>query len=144
MKKLKYEESAENLAKATDNAINFFTILSSKSDDPEGAKKWIVAYEKFKNTLINAEPKFRNLRSLKYQVNDDFTFFQEGSGEDVNEFWRQIKNANLPYERVNRLAKILSRGKIINDIECDNVIDTMPALSESKIISNTEAIRLDG
>lgn len=59
----------------------------------------LKCYNERKERRIACEKKFETLQSLKYDIEDVFSYFQEGAGLDVDEFWRLIKEANLPYER---------------------------------------------
>lgn len=134
----KYIEQSTNLVKAIDIAIEVV-----KSHPPKGFNEYHVqlfldGYNRFKNQIIEAEPKFSNLGSLKYTIQDVFTYFNEGAGETVNEFWKRIKESNLPYERENKLEKILSKRKIKNRQEYDYVIDTMVPFKQEGIINDSD------
>ena len=100
-------------------------------------------YNDRKERLLNAEKKFQTLQSLKYDIEDIFTYFQEAAGPDVDEFWRRIKEANLPYERENKLEKIMKRGRIRNDIEYDYVIDTIVPFQQEGILSDEDVKKLN-
>ena len=100
-------------------------------------------YNDRKERLLNAEKKFQTLQSLKYSIEDFFIYFQEAAGPDVDEFWRRIKEANLPYERENKLEKIMKRGRIRNDIEYDYVIDTIVPFQQEGILSEENVKKLN-
>ena len=134
----KYIEQSTNLVKAIDIAIEVV-----KSHPPKGFNEYHIqlfldGYNSFKKLIIEADPKFSNLGSLKYKIQDVFTYFNEGAGETVNEFWKRIKESNLPYERENKLEKILSKRKIKNRQEYDYVIDTMVPFKQEGIISDSD------
>jgi hypothetical protein len=102
--------------------------------------KWL---NEVKKRRLNEEKKYETLQSLKYSIEDVFTYFQEAAGPDVDEFWRLIKEANLPYERENKLEKIMTRGRIRNDIEYDYVIDTIVPFQQEGILSNEDVKKLN-
>lgn len=140
----KYHKEAENLIKAIDIAIEIFRNHSPKEwyehkvGDINQVEHTIKCYKDMKQQRINAEAKYQNLASLKYCVEDVFIYFQEASGETVNEFWKKIKEANLPYERENKMGKILKRKKIRNDIEYDYVIDTIVPLEQEGVLTKED------
>jgi hypothetical protein len=49
----------------------------------------------------------------------------------------------LPYKRENRMAKILKRKKIINDIEYDFVTDVIVPYQQEGMITEEEVISLN-
>lgn len=140
--KRNYENEANNLIKAIDIAIKAFSTPPPTGHLPDHAPQMAAGYKGLRNEIINAEPQYKNLTSLKYSIEDVFTYFQEGSGPVVNMFWQQIKAANLPYTRKNKLEKILKRGKINNQIEYDYVVDTVVPLEQEGMITQDEAALL--
>lgn len=129
-----YETESLNLAKACEIAIEALEKFPPSIWDEKTIRHVLNCYIDWKDKVLNPEPKFKNLGSLKYKINDVFTFFQEGSGDFVEYFWKEIKNKNLPYLREDKLEKILKRGKIKNLIEFNYVTDTIiPAEQENKI-----------
>ena len=103
----------------------------------------LKCYNERKERRIACEKKFETLQSLKYDIEDVFSYFQEGAGLDVDEFWRLIKEANLPYERENKLEKIMKRGRIRNDIEYNYVVDTIVPFQQEGIISEDDVKKLN-
>jgi len=97
----------------------------------------------WKENILNPEPKFRNLKSLKYDIEAVFTKFQEGNGVFVEEFWKEIKAQNLPYKRENKAAKILKRKKINNIHEYDFVNDVIVPYEQEGLINAEEVILLN-
>lgn len=140
--KRNYEDEAQHLIEAIDIAIEVFTTPPLTGQLPDHAPQMAAAYKGFRYELINAAPQYQNLASLKYSIEEVFTYFQEGSGPVVNFFWQQIKAANLPYTRKNKLEKILKRGKINNQIEYDYVVDTVVPLEQEGMITADEAALL--
>ena len=148
----KYMEARDNLVKAIDLANQVLL------EYPLGRDKMNYVYDGVSYTLIewfikcnnhtkelvlNAEKKFQTLQSLKYDIEDFFIYFQEAAGPDVDEFWRRIKEANLPYVRENKLEKIMKRGRIRNDIEYDYVIDTIVPFQQEGILSEEDVKKLN-
>ncbi|MFN5772741.1 hypothetical protein, partial [Flavobacterium sp.] len=66
------------------------------------------------------------------------TYFQEGSGVTVNQFWKKIESNNLPFKRENKLKKILSRNKIKNENEYQFIIDVFQPYVESGLLNQLE------
>lgn len=133
-----YEEKADNLIKAIDIAIDTFKKCPPKGFNEQHLEIVLQNKERTKNSLLYPDPKFMNLGSLKYAIQDVFTYFNEGAGETVNEFWKRIKESGLPFERENKLEKILSKKKIKNQQEFDYVIDTMVPFKQEGMISETD------
>lgn len=139
----KYIEQSTNLIKAIDIAIDVIRTTPPKGLNQQHVQVLLESYNGFKKQIIEAEPKFQTLASLKYDIENVFTYFQESSGETVNKFWEKIKEAELPYKRENRIEKLLKRGKIRNQIEYDYVIDTIVPLQQEDILSNDDVEQLN-
>lgn len=139
----KYEEMYLNLIKATDIAIESIKKFPPKREGDGFWKHLVNCYQENKELIINAAPKFRNLTSLKYDYESIFTRFQEGSGEDVEEFWKRIKEEGLPYKRKDKMQKILKRKKINNDIEYDFVTDVIVSYQHEGMITEEDVILLN-
>ena len=138
MKEDKYLDGVVNLCKAIDIAIESFQKYPPKIWDDKTTNHFINLYKEWKEERLNAELKFRNISSLKYDYLNVFTIFQESAGDGVNYFWNKIKEHNLPYKRENKLGKILKRQKIKNDKEYDFLIDVMIPYKQEGIISDDE------
>lgn len=135
----KYIKLANELCKATIIAIDSIQKHPEKNWSDEYSKnKFIEFYQNSRELIENAEPKFQNMSSLKYDQDAILTYFQESSGEDVEYFWKQIKEQDLPFKRENKMLKILKRKKINNDIEYDFVIDVMVAYRQEDMITDDE------
>jgi hypothetical protein len=139
----KYQTELENLIRACEIAIqtysNFWPKHLKKSD-----LDWTILCEnERKNRLINRKTPFNTLVSLKDVYEEIFTYFQEGSGQMVDEFWKLIKESGLPYKRENKLAKILKRGKVKNHIEYDFIKDVIGPYLQDNMITTIEAELLD-
>ncbi|MBF4466833.1 hypothetical protein [Flavobacterium sp. LC2016-12] len=143
MKIDKYKEASENLAKAIDVAVETLKKKPPKDFDEAQTLHFANCYLKWKEDALNPEPQFRNLSSLKYVVEDVFTYFQEGHGECVEEFWKEIKAQNLPYKRENKMIKIIRRKKIKDIHEYDFVIDVIVPYEQEGFINHDEVILLN-
>jgi hypothetical protein len=134
----KYIEESTNLIKAIEIAIEVIKVNSPKGFTQLHIQLFLETYNRVKKQIIEADPKRQTLASLKYDINTVFTYFNEGVGETVNEFWKRIKESGLPFERENKLEKILSKKKIKNPQEYDYVIDTMLPFKQEGMISETD------
>lgn len=150
MKEDKYAEAALNLAKAADIAIAVIQKFPPKgwnehyvTENKNEIDHFIDVYKEWKENALNPKPQFRNLKSLKYEYDNIFTEFQEGSGTFIEEFWKEIKAQNLPYKRENKLAKILKRKKINNIHEYDFVIDVIVPYQQEGLINEEEVVLLN-
>lgn len=148
----KYIEARDNLTKAIDLANEALLKYPNGKEKQEfvydgisyTVLEWTIKWlNEVKKRRLNEEKKYETLQSLKYSIEDVFTYFQEAAGPDVDEFWRLIKEANLPYERENKLEKIMTRGRIRNDIEYDYVIDTIVPFQQEGILSNEDVKKLN-
>ena len=148
----KYIEARDNLIKAIDLANEALLKYPNGKEKQEfvydgisyTVLEWTIKWlNEVKKRRLNEEKKYETLQSLKYSIEDVFTYFQEAAGPDVDEFWRRIKEANLPYERENKLEKIMTRGRIRNDIEYDYVIDTIVPFQQEGILSNEDVKKLN-
>lgn len=143
MKKYNYTEMSEFLVKAIDIAILAFREHPPKIFDEHSYKLMLDYYCSAKEDVLIREKKFRNLTSLKYDIADVFTYFQESSGETVNFFWDNIKKENLPFKRENKMKKILKRRRINNNQEYDFVIDVMIPYLQEGLINDNDIIVLN-
>ncbi len=140
----KYDQAVSDLFSAIDTAIESLKKFPVKEWDEDTINYIITCYQDDKAQILNAEPKFRNMRSLKYDEDKVFAPFHEGSGSHVEYFWSKIKEQNLPFKRENKLGKILKRKKIKDDIEYDFVVDVLVPYMQEGLISEEEANLLKG
>ncbi|MEQ1734160.1 MAG: hypothetical protein ABL940_10825 [Bacteroidia bacterium] len=140
---ISYEENSLNLIKAIDIAIEVIKEMPPKSIKKESFDIFLQSYLDFKHARQTAEKKFQNNKSLSYDIEAVFTYFQEVAEETTNLFWKRIKESGLPYKRENRLVKILKRGKIKNDIEFDFIIDIIQPYEADNIITTSDVILLN-
>jgi len=143
MSKIDYSSQAELIINIIDIAIDCFTKNPPKEFKESHIKQFVNTYIDYRNKVINPEPQFRNLKSLKYIKNDVLTYFQEGSGKAVDIFWKEVNEKQFGFIRVNRFEKVLQRGKINSQIEYDMIIDHYNSYIETNTLSNTEIINLN-
>jgi hypothetical protein len=134
----KYIEQSDHLIKAIEIAIDVLKKIPPKGFEEHDTRSFVGFYAGCKESLVNPDPKYSNLASLKYDIEAVFTYFNEASGETVNEFWKRIKESGLPYERENKLEKILLKKKIRNQQDYDYVIDNMVPFKQEGIINERE------
>lgn len=137
-----YEEEAKKLAMAIDVAVESFQNECPANFTAQHQAHFIKTYMEWKENCLNPEPQFKKLVSLKYIINDVFTYFQEGSGTTVEYFWKKIHILGLDYQRENRIKKILDRGKIRGHIEYEYIIDMFVIAQQNGMITKYEALKL--
>ena len=137
-----YESESQKLVKAIEIAVETFRDKCPENFTPEHQEHFIKTYLGWKESCLNPERKYRNLNSLKYDIEAVFTYFQEGAGPTVEYFWKRIKDENLDYTRENKLSKILDKGKIRTRIEFDYVIDMFVIAQKNGMITRDQAIKL--
>jgi len=135
----RYKQEASRLGKAIDIAIEATEKYPPKDFEQKHIDHWIKVHQEWKRELFECEPKYQNLATLKYSVNNVLTYFQEAYGEGVEFFWQQIAKQGLGYKRENKLAKILKRNRIKDDIEYDFIIDVIVPYQQENIITSEEA-----
>lgn len=143
MAKSNYEEQAQALSKAIDIAIESIKKFPPKEFDANHLNHFISSYLQFKKNVLEPEEKYKNSQSLSYIKNDVLTYFQEGTGNAVHYFWQQVNAQNLGFNRENKLAKILKRKKIKNQIEYDFVVDVLVPYQQESLISKSDVTELN-
>jgi hypothetical protein len=133
-----YEQKASQLISMVNIALDALNRYPPHHLGVEGVGLMIKFYQSEKEALLNTEPKNRNLKSLKITENDILTFFQEGRGEAVEFFWREIKEKRIPLKRQNMLVKIVKRGKIRNRVEFDLVIDLIVSYQQEGLLNESD------
>src|SRR5262249_62415119 len=76
------------------------------------------------------------LRALEHAF---FTRFNEGSGPEVEEFWRRVAASGLPYERKDVLGDILARGHIRSSAEHEVAVDSVVVAKQEGRINEDQA-----
>jgi hypothetical protein len=82
------------------------------------------------------------LAALRSLENAFFTRFNEGSGPEVDEFWRRVAASGLPYERKDVLGDILSRGQIRSSAEYEVAVDSVVVAQQVGRINEDQAAAL--
>jgi hypothetical protein len=139
----KFQTELENLNLACDIAIQSYKKFPMKGCTNEDIAWFISCRTETKKRLIDRQKPFNTLASLKYVREEIFSYFQEGLGQTVDEFWKLISSVGLPYKRENKLAKVFKRGMIKNMIEYDFVKDIIGPYLGSRLIDENEAQLLD-
>jgi hypothetical protein len=137
-----YVTEANRLAKAVDIAIEAFRQYPFEGWDSATVDHVVNVYSKLKYLALNPAPEYRKVASLNYIIQDVLTIFQEGTGQAVDYFWKRIAAEELGYERVDRLRKVLDRGRIKGRAEYDQVTDSFIAAQQQGRITAEEASRL--
>lgn len=137
-----YTIEAGRLAKAIDIAIESFEQYPPDEWESSHIRHIVKVYSEWKYSALNPTPEYKKITSLNYMVQDALTFFQEGTGKAVDYFWKRVAEEELGYERVDRLRKVLDRGRIRGRLEYDQVTDTFIAAKQEGRITEGEASRL--
>lgn len=137
-----YDTEALKLVKVIEIAIESYTKHPPEFFTQENIEQIVRIHQDWKNSLLNRESKFRNMASLKYDIQNVFTFFQEGQGRTVEFFWERLAKEDLGYKREDKLRKIIENNKIKNLIEYNLVIDSILAAEQLGRITRTESIQL--
>jgi hypothetical protein len=137
-----YDDEAIKLSKAVDIAIESFEKYPPEIWTKDTFAQVVKCYREFKENALNPEPRFRKIASLKYTIENVFTYFQESNGKDVEYFWRKIKEQELDYVREDRLWKIIKRGKIKTRIEFEYITDIIVGAEQERRITESEAEKL--
>jgi len=138
-----YDTEAARLAKAIDLAIESFKRYPPKDFTETHVEHVIKVYTDFKHSALNPEPKYKKIASLKYDIQNVFTYFQEATGKTVEYFWEQVNKENLGYVREDKMSKILERGKIKGRKEYEYVIDLITVTKQIGRINNEESLKLN-
>jgi hypothetical protein len=143
MSKLTYLEKATKLSMAIDIAINSIKSFPPKEWNDNDISALINYYSSLKDEVLYPKPVYRNLKSLRYSEIDALTYFQEGYGQAVDDFWRQVDEKNLGYMRENRMAKILKRKRIKFNYEYDFIIDVFLVYKQEGKLADSEVEALN-
>ncbi len=138
-----YQEEAERLAKAIDIAIDAFKTHLPKEWEEKHLHHTVSCYREWKENALYPHPQFKKIASLKYQIEDVLTYFQEASGATVEYFWKHIQDAGLDYVRENKLKKILMRGKIRGRIEYEYIMDMVLVAEQIGFTTPAESQKLN-
>ena len=143
MGKTNYNKQAEILIDIIDIAIDSLTHNPPKGFEEIHIRQFVNTYLDYRNKVLNPEPLFHNLTSLRFIKSDILRYFQEGSGKAVDVFWKDINAKKLDIVRENRFEKVIKRGKIKNQIEYDIIIDLYNSYIETNILSTMEIDKIN-
>ncbi len=135
MSKIKYDLEAESVSRIIDIAIDSIRKNPPDEFEQHHIELFVNGYQDYKSKVENPAPEYHNLKSLKSIRNDILIYFQEGCGDAVEEFWREIKTNKIRVVRANQFAKIIKRGKIRNHTEYDTIIDLYNSYVEDNMLS---------
>ena len=133
---------SEILERTIDIAIESFKKFPPEGFDEHFLEHTINCHVEWKGCLLDRE-KPQTMTRISDIKSDVLIYFQEGTGDAVEYFWRRVTDENLGIKRENKLAKILKRGKIKNDIEYDFVIDVMVPYRQQGVISEGDVVKLN-
>jgi hypothetical protein len=121
----KYWQRAEMFVKAIDIAGEVQADFEFVRFDRE-VKEMVLGQRRPGN--VTGTMTLAGLRDLEHAF---FTRFNEGSGPEVDEFWRRVASG-LPYERKDVLAGILARGHIRSSAEHEVAVDSVVAAQQQE------------
>lgn len=133
-----YKIRSQELIQAIEIAVDAFQKVPPEDFNSGDVASICTSYREMKGMIEDAEKHFQNLESLRYTEDAVFTYFQEAHGNCVNEFWKMIKAAELPFQRENKLGKLMKRGRIKDHIEYDFVIDVLVPYQEDGLVSEED------
>ncbi|TKG87598.1 hypothetical protein EYV94_28145 [Puteibacter caeruleilacunae] len=143
MKKDGYSLEAKVVAEIIDIAIKCIKDFPPEEFNAAHVKHFVNVYSGYKEDLLNPDSKFRNMKSLQFAKNDVLTYFQEGKGPAVEAFWKEVNSRHINVKRVNKIQKILRRGKIVSKIEFDTVTDLLIPYIQSNMLSEEDVTKLN-
>ncbi len=85
---------------------------------------------------------FGTLRSLAYQENAFFTYWNEASGAHVDTFWATVAERGLPFLQRDPAREILDRNLIKTELDCEVVADVLANVDDDRF-TDTERQRLE-
>ena len=132
----KYWQRAEMLVKAIDIAGEVQADSEFARFDRE-VKEMVLGQRRPGN--VTGTMTLAGLRSAEDAF---FTRFNEGSGPEVDEFWRRVAASGLPYERKDMLGDILARGHIRSSAEHEVAVDSVVVAQQEGRINEDQAAML--
>jgi hypothetical protein len=136
-----YQERAERLAKTIDIAEK--VIVNSKSLDEKTINHFINWGREIKHMVLNPQPQFKKVASLKYLENDFLIYWNEANGEDIEKFWTEILKNGIDFERKDTIQAVLKRKRIKNIHEYDSIIDKIVTAEQIGRIDKTQVKELN-
>ncbi|MFL5227169.1 MAG: hypothetical protein ACJ8C7_02690 [Microvirga sp.] len=137
-KSAKYLARAQAFADAVDLAVEIRTT------PPWEDRRAVEHYNWLKARAVPpyADPMCANLRGLTQLESIFFTEWNEGSGEDVERFWKRVAERGLPFQRRDIVREVLTRGRINSETEFQTITDGIVILQQMGHISAAEADKL--
>lgn len=135
-----YEQRAEQFAKVCEIGIEVLTEAEISADEK---KRMVGMCSSDKEMALHPLPIYKRIDSLKCIEAEHFWYWNEHNGRHIDEFWKQIKDAGLAYERKDMFKRILQRSRISNMQEYDFVIDEILVAEQTGRISIDEVRRLN-
>ena len=133
-------EQLSYLKEATFIAEESMSKLATNDEDfRRSFREFILDMRK---SCIQREQRFMNMASVNMAINDFLVYYNEGGGPDVEEFWRRVQEAGLPFERKDVLRIVLNRDRVRTRSEYDIVIDTAIPASQTGRITEEQCSRL--
>lgn len=127
-------------ARAFAEAVDLGVALRATLTGPEWSdgkhELWV------KEQALAPEPPFANVRSLAYLEDDFFTYWNESSGEHVEQFWQRVAERGLPFQRKDTVRDVLTRGHIRTEVEYHTITDSLVVLQQTGKISAAEVDKL--
>lgn len=136
-----YKERAERLAKAIDIAHKI--IENSKTISEESKSNFFNWGQQIKKLALNPEPQFKKVVSIKYLENDFLTYWNEGNGPDIENFWTELDQNGINFKRKDIIQAVLKRKRIKDIYEYDHVIDTIVIAEQMEQINHDQVIELN-
>lgn len=137
-KSAKYLARAQAFAEAVDVAVEIRTTPPWEDRGAVEHYKWLKA----RAVPPYADPVCANLRGLTQLESIFLTEWNEGSGEDVELFWKRVAERGLPFQRRDVVREVLARGRINSETEYQTITDGIVIQQQMGRISATEADKL--
>ena len=100
-----YEMRAEQFAKVCDIGIQ---VLNNAEISENEKKRMIGICSSDKELALHPLPIYKRILSLKCLEAEHFWYWNEHYGKHIDEFWRQVKDVGLDYERKDMFKKYSS------------------------------------
>jgi len=133
----------QNLIKAMQIGIKVYQNCIDNNSQARLLKELeyeISLYEGWINDL--KQPNITKV-ALNYFENDFFTYYNEGSGEDVEMFWKAIKEEGLPFERKDIIGKILKKKKLSKHEDYEYIMDVIQSFYEEGKLTDEDVAKLN-
>ncbi len=140
-KRQTYQERAKKLAKTID--IADIIVKKSKFLDEKTRDHFVNWGQELKKLALNPEPQFKKIASLKYLENDFLIYWNEADGKDIEDFWIEVYQNGIDFQRKDSIQAVLKRKRIKDIHEFDNVIDNMVVAEQIGRLNKEQVIELN-